>query len=122
MIFPYLIYLYFIYLYFIVRCFPYPGYPYPGFPYMALPYMVKAYLDLTAVQRPHNHGGSNAKTALLSVKITSVDFEQFICLYAVIASCMGKHPRPVQNARHRGKSRRFSTSFATFFREATEDY
>ena len=45
----------------------------------------------------------------------SVDFERFIRLYASIASHMGKHPRPVQNASHGGRNRRFSADFDTFW-------
>lgn len=45
----------------------------------------------------------------------SVDFERFICLYAFIASRMGKHPRPVQNASHGGRNRRFFADFDTFW-------
>ena len=36
-----------------------------------------------------------------------VDFKRFIRLYASIASHMGKHPRPVQNASYRGRNRRY---------------
>ena len=48
------------------------------------------------------------------MKIKSVDFERFTRLYASIASCMGKHPRPVQNASYRGRNRRYPTDFDTF--------
>ena len=51
---------------------------------------------------------------LLPVKIKSVDFERFICLYASVAFHMGKHPRPVQNASHREIIRRFAALFDTF--------
>ena len=49
------------------------------------------------------------------MKIKSVDFERFTRLYASVFSRMGKHPRPVQNASHRGKNRRYPTDFDTVF-------
>ena len=49
------------------------------------------------------------------MKIKSVDFERFIRLYASVFSCMGKHPRPVQNASHGGRNRRYPTDFDTFW-------
>lgn len=49
------------------------------------------------------------------MKIKSVDFERFIRLYASVTFHMGKHPRPVQNASHRGRNRRYPTDFDTVF-------
>ena len=48
------------------------------------------------------------------MKIKRVDFERFTRLYASVFSRMGKHPRPVQNASHGERNRRFSADFDTF--------